>query len=394
MNLLRKSAAIVLAALLLFLTACSDGGGGTEGVAAVEQRIFNSNNAALNVTGDTVYFMTGRGHGVNYRLSYMDRATGYAGELCGKPECTHDNADCNAWVDGTLAMTVSEDRIYWANIDRSCLLVCSVALDGTDRRTEWASPEGYIDTIGDCQLQVCGDAIYLEYYTIEVVDGTPKNLIQILAIPRNSGKAYEVLPYTDEFDYSNFVMFPAEEGLFYCIRELAELGEDEWWTLQHIRLFDPATGKTQTLYDGLILDMYSIKSIWPTQDGLLIGGYSTRAYKLRYDTGELETFLEIGSIDRPYIYLEDSFAVVLGLNRSSDTNVELQVVSFEGEELSYAKYPPFAAGFVTFEGFDSEYFYFRTGHSGLGNLYIIPRDGGDVITLWDGSKEAYRKIER
>lgn len=390
-NLLRKSAAIVLAALLLFLTACSGGDDKTQGEVTVDPRLFNSNASLINATEDTVYFMTGRDYGSSYRISYMDKATGYAGVLCGKPECPHANSDCNAWVDGALVMTVSKDRIFWADMDYSGrLLVYSIALDGTDRRTEWASPEDYVRSMGSRWLKVYGDVIYFAIETSVVVDGEYTNPISIIAILRGSGEVYDVLPFTDEFDSIGTVIFPTEEGLFYCGKETVVLGEDEWGYIQHIRFFDLAIRETQALYDGFIQDMSRITSIWPVEDGLLIGGSAATVYKLRYDTREIEPFLEIEGIDVPSVYLGDGLAVAVKLNRVSDPTIELLVENFDGEQLSYATYPPFV-NFMSFEGYDSDYFYFGDGLAGNGVFSIIPRDSGDVITLWDGQQQQYRK---
>lgn len=389
MNLLRKSAAIVLAAFLLFLTACSSGDGKTQGETTVDPRLFNSNASLINATEDTVYFLTGVEGLNNHRLSYMDRATGYAGVLCGKPECTHAGSDCNAWVDSAIVLTVAEGRVYWAEMGYGRMSVSSVALDGTDRRTEWISPEDYVQVIGNRWLKVYGNVIYLSFDSSVVVDGEYTHPIRIVAIPRDGGEAYEVLPPTDEFDSIVFLIFPAEEGLFYCGMEMAELGEDEWGTIHHIRLYDLESGETQALYDGFIPDMGLIASVWPMQDGLLIGGTAPRVYKLRYDTAELKTFFEVDGIDPHQIYLGDGLAVVAGVNRTGNATIELRVVNFDGEELSYAKYPPFS-DFMTFEGYDSEYFYFHGSKGGGYDLFsVIPRDGGDVIELWDG--ENYRK---
>ena len=140
----RKSTALVLAALLLFLTACSGGDGKTQGEVTVDPRLFNSNASLISATEDTVYFMANVEGRSNYRLSYMDRVNGYAGVLCGKPECTHAGPDSNAWVDWTFALTAAEGRVYWVEMGYGRINVSSIAPDGTDRRTEWTSPEDYV----------------------------------------------------------------------------------------------------------------------------------------------------------------------------------------------------------------------------------------------------------
>ena len=385
MSLIKKSAAMVLAALLLILSACSGGERELGGEVTVDPRVFNTNESLIIATGDTVYFVPKVGG--YYILSYMDRASGYAGALCGKPECTHDDADCNAWADGALAMTIWEDRIYWLALDSGRLTVLSVAPDGTDRRTEWQAPkDDIIEAMSSRWLKVDGDHIYIAYVGSKVVDGEYTHPIRIIVIPRDGGEVYDELLPEDDFSAYNFLIFPTEEGLFYCGCE--NVGTPEF--IQHVRLYDPETGETQSLYDGIIPDFLFVNSIWPAQDGLLLGGNTATVYKLRYDTGEIEPFLEIDGIENPDVFLGEDFAVAVGVNRKVNENTEFRVVSFDGEEISSAKYPPIEA-YVEFEGYDSEYFYLSGGYTG--SFYIIPRDGGDIITAWNGVKETYRKGE-
>lgn len=50
---------------------------------------------------------------VNQWLYYYDEASGISGKLCGKPECDHNNHNCNAHVNGIGGVQVYDGRIYY-----------------------------------------------------------------------------------------------------------------------------------------------------------------------------------------------------------------------------------------------------------------------------------------
>ena len=100
------------------------------------------------------------------RIYYIDPETGESGLLCGKPDCTHDNADCNACIDSPgNTFTVYQDRIYWCTKSISNRKLFCEDIDGTNRRevmaldkeSEWfVSDKSFIAIYNDT-LYRCGD---------------------------------------------------------------------------------------------------------------------------------------------------------------------------------------------------------------------------------------------
>lgn len=83
-------------------------------------------------TEDTVYF---KGYG-GQLVHYYEKATGVSGVLCGKAECEHSTAPgsgCNAYIGSANNLCAYNNRLYWVD---SWNGICSMALDGTDHRTE------------------------------------------------------------------------------------------------------------------------------------------------------------------------------------------------------------------------------------------------------------------
>lgn len=82
-------------------------------------------------------------------MMYCELSTGISGPLCGKPECTHDNPDCNAYIgynsenDSIMpdGLFVYDGRLYYTIMrtiekEGEGLYLYSMALDGTGRKTE------------------------------------------------------------------------------------------------------------------------------------------------------------------------------------------------------------------------------------------------------------------
>lgn len=60
---------------------------------------------------DNVYYMK-----QDSWLFYYDDESKASGKLCAKPECSHDNESCNAYVGAASGIQVYDSMIYWADI--------------------------------------------------------------------------------------------------------------------------------------------------------------------------------------------------------------------------------------------------------------------------------------
>lgn len=67
-------------------------------------------------------------------LYFFDSALGRMIVVCGRPECPHNDVDCNAWVNSKM-LSYYNSRLYYTNSDaihNSYITLCSMNLDGTD----------------------------------------------------------------------------------------------------------------------------------------------------------------------------------------------------------------------------------------------------------------------
>ena len=135
----RIASGLLAAAILLSASACGDGEGiGEEDAAAAMLVDFQKNMHQANVfmlnslceTDDGVYFYYNR-------LYFIEKSTGAVTVVCGKPDCTHENGDCNALIDSD-SMWESNGRLYYTTEDyengERVNYVYSVGLDGGSRR--------------------------------------------------------------------------------------------------------------------------------------------------------------------------------------------------------------------------------------------------------------------
>ncbi len=130
---------LLAAVLLLSATSCGEGEGINEEEAAASQNVdFQKNMHQANVfmlnslceTDEGIYFYYDR-------LCFIDKKSGAVTVVCGKPDCTHQNGDCNALIDSD-SMWESGGRLYYTTEDyedgERVNYVYSIGLDGSGRR--------------------------------------------------------------------------------------------------------------------------------------------------------------------------------------------------------------------------------------------------------------------
>ncbi len=69
-------------------------------------------NAEFALSGSILYFIDGSEKNVE-RLCFLDTETGESLPLCAKPECTHKDASCGAYMGHTKHLAAYGGRLYW-----------------------------------------------------------------------------------------------------------------------------------------------------------------------------------------------------------------------------------------------------------------------------------------
>ena len=63
-------------------------------------------------------------------FSYYDDETKSEGILCGKPECTHEEMTCNAFIQSPMGIQVYDHHLYWLS---GATQIWRMNLQGTER---------------------------------------------------------------------------------------------------------------------------------------------------------------------------------------------------------------------------------------------------------------------
>lgn len=91
-------------------------------------------------------------------IEYFESAAGPRIILCGKPECHHNTTSCNAYVDSEL-LGMYNDRLYYSG-SMGGSKICSMALDGSNHRTDIFVPDEYIKHGSGVSTQMDSGYIY------------------------------------------------------------------------------------------------------------------------------------------------------------------------------------------------------------------------------------------
>ena len=137
-------------------------------------------------------------------VTVYDKATGEAYALCGRPECSHDDPLCDAYVNTSAEfLTVYRGRLYWLGHDPMYryrrdvpydLSVWSMDLDGTNRTKVKDLPEEvWRGAIYD--MYVHRGYVFLEQKNQTVTDGAPGMELIVYQAPLDRDGPFTALVY-------------------------------------------------------------------------------------------------------------------------------------------------------------------------------------------------------
>ena len=301
---MKRTVALLLAlVLLLYLTGC--GKPEEKGTSLDSDRRFIHYGLREGVctTEDTVYFASG------HLIHYYDKTTGISGVLCGKAECEHSTAygsTCNAYINSSSDdLLLYAERLYWRNDDT----IYSMALDGTDHRTERTLGRELFSEQGFAASMILhrGFAyVLIKNYWVE--DGQEALRLDLAAVSLDPNGEVHMI-FSEELD-----AFAASWGPFFTMQAY---GDDLYiltsWAAEadelngspasydfRILRYGAATQELTTLYyDSQSPIDYTIE-MWVTDDSIVYYGYErqrdnddARFFRFDFETGEIA-----GLIDR------------------------------------------------------------------------------------------------
>lgn len=91
-----------------------------------------SNGSSLEVTDTGIYLMCQMGYGRSYLL-YADHGSDTFVKLCGRPDCEHTNAQCNAYFENASGLYYDGSHLFVGEQMGSIVKVYQLDLDGNNR---------------------------------------------------------------------------------------------------------------------------------------------------------------------------------------------------------------------------------------------------------------------
>ena len=346
---MKQKAALLLAFILLLnLIGCTKtekDGRGFDSLRSFS-RYYTQVRAAETV--DTIYFL---GWNDNY-IKYVDKATKISGFLCGKPECRHNDADCNAYVDA-YCLLMYNNRLYWVTMKfdpTPKYFVYSMALDGTDRREEAELPEGFISSSTNAYRHyILHDGwLYFGDVSKEIVDGEQTFHNYIAAFPFDSKKEpFVILEEKIQNGGYNNLSIQFYGGYLYILTNEGSTAHGDGEELYDCKLrrWETETGELETLYEDDKSKLNWTSELWVTNDGVIFNRNTAptvdaplenRIYKYEFNSGECEYLFDNGLRGWPNMGLiADNLITGYQITNNDDGIYDFYVVlkDFEGNVL-------------------------------------------------------------
>ena len=401
----RIAALFLTLALLLALSACkeeveeadtsldSDRGflhyGGMEEVCATE---------------DTVYFAR------RDLVYYYDKASSISGILCGKPECEHSTASgssCNAYINSSSEnLQIYNSRLYWISGDAHHTIY-SMALDGTDRRTErqLKSGEVYTSHYGLTSAVFHRGYAYIWVINYKIQDGREAKCIDLAAVPLDPNEEVCMI-FSEELDtyaasWNPWLAIQAYGDDVYILMDLpvgsSDGGPDSYPDIYDFRIqrYDTQTQELATLYhDGQSPIWYPME-MWAMDDGLLFFCHEFRTAgdtadiicRFDYDSGELTRVFEpvpgaVGLVDGMVVSNRSSY------EKSNPTNpwgLTLAPQDIERTVEFYVCLQNFSGDVLWEDTYRLEGYYSMPDFCGVDDTYAYFLDGDSFGTLNDNT---------
>ena len=341
---------IVFFALILFLSSC-----GSTGQGKTDVRTIDTNRSYVHYvqiimateTADTIYFI---GRMNDSFIKYVDKATGITGPLCGRPECGHNDGNCNAYAgtpEGNLGLFIYNERIYWVSMgnSRTGFLIGSVALDGTDRR-EMSGLEGdlYPGSAGNGYAMLHDGYIYFSCIRGDIENGVRVDYNYVCAIPLDSNEEPFVI-LKEKTDHNNYLaMQPYGNELYIITDDLCgtlEQAQETGRYRYHFRLrrWNMESFEMETLYEENESELAYPKELWAMDDGVLFCGYSNEReemgiYKYDFETGECSYLFSTGITGLILSGIADNIVTGYDLkNNDGIYDIRVVIKDFEGNAL-------------------------------------------------------------
>lgn len=352
---MKRIITIFLALALLFLAGCDSPGAEEARTVDTARSFVHYYKAVLAAeTADTIYYI---GEFDTF-IKYADKATGVTGFLCGRPDCKHNDENCNAYtaVSGPDCLFTDAGRLYWVcdSIDdfKTCSLY-SAAPDGTDRREELAIDRELLARNASSLAYFILHEGCLYYGVVEKVieNGEAVHYFYVRAFPLDPNEeSFEILRERAEvdFDPKNLTMQFYGNSLYIITSDFSGPEDEDGSALHDLRLlrWSAETRALETLYEDLGSPLTFTTELWVTDEGVYFdrhsrkspGAWNVGIYKYDFETGECGFQFDIG-VDGTNVGIADDLITGFTIDNSGGIyDYHIVMKDFAGNILSDETY--------------------------------------------------------
>lgn len=348
------------------------------------------------VTEDTIYFLpqTVRHlEGEPIFLQYYDIASGITLPLCSKPECTHTEDSCSAFLGNTRlinGLRLYDGKIYWmagGNLMR-------MNLDGTNHEIvvelDYKTANKVLYNTTCSSFIVHRGYFYIAGVSMNSENGLGFEEYFVYAVPLDGGEMITVMSGSLECDLMHCSILPLGNDIYIILSISREIDatKPENYTIGAFYRWNSKTRKGECLFaddgitDGLLAVVFS-DTILPhpvAGDGLYFVRYDTnekvdKIEKISFQTGSIE---EVGALDPPAgVNFTREFILACYFS-------EWWLLDFDLNPISQ-KITIDIQGLYNYLGANSDYaFYmYNNEEDGVTGCACVPLHGGDVLILKD-----------
>ncbi|MBQ4382105.1 MAG: hypothetical protein II794_05160 [Oscillospiraceae bacterium] len=306
-NFTRRAAVLLAGVFLVLLSACSPSASSENGEEPEpgrgEEAHFEYSPTPTSTYWDSVFYTAVKTVNKGFFLYYSDVKTGDRGILCGRPDCMHDDASCNAFFPVVQSISAYDGKIYVMSGDG----VISVDPDGTGRETvkdfKAKNPDGsysFILPAGGYELHIHNGIIYYLNDEATVNEGVPKSRGYLFSMGPEPGQEVRTL-FRQEYEYTspNLNFCPCSDGFYLHITSTPEAEwdpEKEVYVITakkvEVLRFRDGDSRPETVYSAVRdkSDTRDRKAFADSENNLLFfGSKEHRLYMLK--DGELEEII-------------------------------------------------------------------------------------------------------
>lgn len=293
-------------------------------------------------------------------LYYMDADTGVSTLLCSKPDCSHNDTDCNAW----LSVNYGSDQIYYYNgylyaykynDENGLVYLVRISSDGSERKELFEIGKG--KEVPYC-LAFHDNSVY-----VHIRQGGVSGYDEITSVIRRrslDGKEDENIYEKTSIGAQVYGVKCYGNKIFFMVEEQSRASKDSQERLfnrQGLFVYDCGTKKYEQFIDGAVSD-YTIDTdnnviyYYLVNDGLYKRNLSGEGKPEKlYTFEDKQTNICQLSYDGTYLYMSNELYPTFFLEPAK--SYELYVCDTDGKILKQIETP---GPFTMFFG-DSEYLF-------------------------------------